>query len=188
MIEIELKAVVDDVDARCAAVMRAGGRLVKEGRLRDLRFDDANGDITGRGEMLRVRTFVGSDRGEASLEWKGRATAHGDFKQREEIGTTAGDGGVLVDLLRRLGYRVILQIDRRITQYALEGATVRFERYPRMDDLVEVEGLPDAIERAVKVIGIPRSEYGSGSIHDFMKRYEQHSGQRAIVGEDGLPE
>ena len=30
------------------------------------------------------------------------------------------------------------------------GATVRFERYPRMDDLVEVEGDPERIERRVR--------------------------------------
>ena len=40
---------------------------------------------------------------------------------------------------------VILEIERVISQYELDGAIVRFEEYPRMDVLVEVEGGPDAI-------------------------------------------
>lgn len=185
MIEIELKAVVDDLDARCAAVARAGARLVKDGHLRDLRYDDAAGSITGRGEMLRARVFAADGRREASLEWKGRSASRRDFKQREEIGTSVADPDVLLDILQRLGLRVILQIDRRIRQYELEGAVVRFESYPQMDDLVEVEGPEDAIERAVKIIGIPRDAYGSGSLQEFMRDYERRSGRRAIVGEDG---
>ena len=184
MIELELKAVVDDLEARSAAVARAGGRLVKEGHQRDLRFDDDAGAITGRGEMLRVRVFTNGAQRDATLEWKGRAVTRGAFKEREEIGAEVADGDALVDILGRLGYRVMLQIDRRIVQYELEGATVRFERYPQMDDLVEVEGSEEAIERAVKVIGIPREAYGAGSIQEYMRGYEERSGRRAIVGED----
>ena len=184
MVEIELKAVVDDLEARCAAVKRAGARLVKDGHLRDLRFDDAAGAITARGEMLRVRLYTEDGRREASLEWKGRSSPRRDFKQREEIGASVADADALLDILQRLGLRVILQIDRRIVQYELEGATVRFERYPQMDDLVEVEGAEEAIERAVRIIGIPREAYGAGSIQEFMRDYERRSGRRAIVGED----
>lgn len=184
MTEIELKAVVDDLDARCAAVSRAGARLVKDGHLRDLRFDDEAGAITGRGEMLRVRVFTAAGRREASLEWKGRSSPREDFKQREEIGASVADVDALLDILHRLGFRIILQIDRRIRQYELEGAIVRFERYPQMDDLVEVEGPEEAIERAVKIIGIPRGAYGTGSIQEFMRGYERRSGRRAVVGED----
>ena len=44
-----------------------------------------------------------------------------------------------------------MQIDREIWQYDIGGAVVRFERYPRMDDLVEVEGHPAAIEKALGI-------------------------------------
>ena len=47
-------------------------------------------------------------------------------------------------------------IEREVEIYRVHEATVRLERYPEMDALVEVEGDPDAIERAIVVTGIPR--------------------------------
>jgi hypothetical protein len=65
--------------------------------------------------------------------------------------------------------------------YELEGAIIRFERYPRMDDLVEVEGSPDAIERAISTIGIPRLLFSSEGLPEFTRRYEERTGERAAL-------
>jgi hypothetical protein len=66
-------------------------------------------------------------------------------------------------------------------QYALFGATVRFERYPRLDDLVEVEGAPADIERAIVAIGLPRDGYTVDRLTDFVARYEARTGRRAAI-------
>src|SRR5206468_1660958 len=92
----------------------------------------------------------------ASIDWKGPSLLTGTYKQREEIVTDiSSDPSSLAQILERLGFVVTMQIDRAIWQYELHGATVRFERYPRMDDLVEVEGDPTTIERAIPVLGLP---------------------------------
>jgi hypothetical protein len=63
----------------------------------------------------------------------------------------------------------------------LAGAIVRFERYPRMDVLVEVEGSPDAIERAIGFIQLPRSAFSSARLPEFVVGYESRTGQRAAL-------
>ena len=63
------------------------------------------------------------------------------------------------------------------------GATVRVERYPRMDALVEVEGTPEAIEAAIAVTGLAREGFTAGRLPDFVRRYEMRTGQRAAVSD-----
>jgi hypothetical protein len=74
-----------------------------------------------------------------------------------------------------------MAIDREIAQYELDGAMVRFERYPRMDDLVEVEGAPASIERAIAALGLPRDGFTTDRLPEFVQRYEARTGQRAAV-------
>lgn len=188
MIETELKAVVDDLPRRRASVESAGGVLRLEGILRDRRYDTSDGALAARDHVLRLRVFHpgGGGVARASLEWKGPAEERDGYKLREEIGTPAADAGALVALLERLGYVVVRAIDREIAQYELHGATVRFERYPRMDDLVEVEGEPAAIERAIATIGIPRAAYTAEGLPAFAQRFERRTGQRAAVSDGEL--
>jgi hypothetical protein len=61
----------------------------------------------------------------------------------------------------------------------MDGVTVRFESYPRMDVLVEVEGRPAAIERVIAVLDLPRSSFSSLRLADFAAQYEARTGQRA---------
>jgi adenylate cyclase class IV len=54
-------------------------------------------------------------------------------------------------IVERLGYEVVMRIDRTIVEYRLAQAAVRIESYPSMDVLVEVEGEPAAIERPARI-------------------------------------
>ena len=76
---------------------------------------------------------------------------------------------------------MIGEIDRDVVQYAFERATVRFERYPRMDALVEVEGLPDDIERAIGALGMPRDAFTADRLPAFVARFEARTGERAAL-------
>jgi adenylate cyclase class IV len=179
--ETELKAVVDDLALRRRLVEQGGGVLEKEGYLQDRRWDNERETIGARDHVIRIRVFNGLPRGEASLEWKGPTRSNQGYKVREEIGTPIGDAEALSEMFERLGLQVTRTVDREIVQFRLDGATVRFESYPRMDVLVEVEGTPAQIERAIAVIGIPRSEYSADALVDFMTRYEHRTGKRPIV-------
>jgi predicted adenylyl cyclase CyaB len=181
MREVEIKAVVDDWDARRDRVVQAGAELSFAGRLEDRRYDTPARDLSARGEVLRVRVYRGDGRERAEIGWKGPTSQESGYKVREELGASTPDAASMALILRRLGYLVTQAIDREIVQYELDGTTIRFERYPRMDDLVEVEGTPAGIERAVAVLGIPRSEFTAERLPRFVRRFEERTGQRAAI-------
>lgn len=181
MREVELKAVVDDLDARRKAVEGAGGKPEFIGKLIDVRFDSARNELIGRDHVLRLRVYERDGKQQGHLDWKG-ATRHEDgYKVREEKSTSVGDPVALLSILSGLGFRVVREIEREIAQYSLAGATVRFERYPRMDVLVEVEGTPDAIEKAIVLIGLPREEFTTGRLTDFVMAFEHRTGLRGAI-------
>ena len=182
MIEEELKAVVDDLAAARHRLERAGATLEFAGRLEDRRYDRPDHELTDRDHVLRLRIYrpeSGAPR--SSFDWKGETRIQGGYKQREEISSGVADATALAIILERLGLRVTIAIEREIWQYDLGGAVVRFERYPRMDDLVEVEGSRDAIERAIGTLALPRTSFTADRLRDFVSRYESRTGQRAAL-------
>ena len=181
MREVELKAVVDSIETRVAYVERAGGRLVFQGRLEDMRFDAADRRLRLADNLLRLRVYRDARGSRAELGWKGPTQYERGYKVREEILATSPDADALRQILERVGFVLTREIHREIMQYELHGATVRFERYPRMDDLVEVEGDPDAIERAIGAIALPREAFTPERLFEFVRRWEDRMGERAAL-------
>ena len=186
MREVELKSVVGDVDATRAAVERAGGRLEYEGRLIDLRYGDPAGQLLLQDHVLRLRVYDSAAGKNGFLDWKGPTQYEDGYKVREELSTPVADPDAIKQILENLGYSVVLEIERSIWQYRLEGAAVRFEVYPRMDSLVEVEGTPDSIESAIKAIGLDRAGFTSERLNEFMARYELRTGTKAALSNSEL--
>ena len=186
MREVELKAVLDSWRDRGARLERAGARRVFFGRIEDRRYDTPARTLAAGDIVLRLRIYRGADGTRAELEYKGATGYEDGYKVREEIGSTVSDPEAVAHILSGLGYTVTRAIDREIEQWDVEGASVRFERYPRMDDLVEVEGAPDAIERAIAALGIARTAYTAERLTDFAMRYEARTGKRAAVSDAEL--
>jgi adenylate cyclase class IV len=186
MLEVELKSVVDDVDRCRAAVERAGGTVVFAGRLEDRRWDTPDRAMFAKDHVLRVRVYRGGGHLRAEMDWKGPTRRDGTYKLREELATSVGDPEALGEILTVLGYEVSIAIDRVIVQYDLAGAMIRFEHYPRMDDLVEVEGTPEQIEQAITVLGLARDGFTTDRLPDFVRRYEARTGERAALSDADL--
>jgi adenylate cyclase class IV len=182
--ELELKAVIQDPEALRRRLRAAGARVRFRGRMSDRRFD-RGGELAARDEVLRVRTYHRADgHQEAVLGWKGpvRRSWEG-YKQREEVELPiVGDGTTLpVSFLSALGFEIVHAIDREVEIYELAGATVRLERYPDMDPLLEVEGLPDEIENAIRLSGIKRDAFTAESLTEFVRRFEARTGRAAVL-------
>jgi len=183
--ELELKAVIPDPAALRARLLAAGAVMRFSGLMSDRRYDRPGGELGLRDQVLRVRTFHPPEgHATAILGWKGpvERSAEG-YKRRAEIElpVSGGERGAPHALLAALGYLVVHAIDREVEVYDLQGATLRIERYPRMDPLLEIEGSPAAIERAVGATGIPRAEFTADSLTEFVRRYELRSGQPATL-------
>ncbi len=181
--EVELKALVDDEALRRACVEAAGATLVYEGRLEDRRFDTPGRALALRDYVVRLRTWRGPGDVRAALDWKGPTRYEDGYKVRDELTTTLGEPDALQAMLTNLGYIITREIDRHIAQYELHGAMVRFERYPRMDVLVEVEGTPEAIEAAIAVLALPREAFTTERLPDFVARFELRTGVEAALAD-----
>lgn len=180
-LEVELKSVVGDVEGARQRLEAAGARVTFAGRLEDRRYDTAEGRLVAADEVLRLRVSHDETGTRASLDWKGPTRQRSGYKVRDEITANTSSAVELARILERLGYRVIGEIDRAVTQYALGAASIRFERYPRMDALVEVEGAPEAIEQAIEALGLPRAGFSGERLATFIARFEQRTGLRAAV-------
>jgi adenylate cyclase class IV len=178
--ELELKARVEDPAALEAALLRAGAELVFRGEMHDRRFD-RGGALDARDEVLRLRTYRGTS-SYGMLAWKGPVSVRGGYKRRAEHETRLESPDAALAILERLGYEVAMRIDRTIAEYRLAQAAVRIEWYPVMDILVEVEGEPAAIERAIAATGIPRDRFLPESLPFFIAAYEGRTGRAAVIG------
>lgn len=181
MREVELKGVVADPAALRARLLAAGARDVFRGMMSDRRYDRPRGDLLRDDHVLRLRVYDDAHGRRAVLDWKGPTEHDAGFKVREELSTPCGDGAATAEILARLGYVIVHEIDREIEQFELDGAVLRIERYPRMDVLLEVEGTPEAIESAIAAAGLPRGEFSSERLADFVARYEARTGTMAAV-------
>ncbi|HEX2602999.1 MAG TPA: class IV adenylate cyclase [Gemmatimonadaceae bacterium] len=183
MREVELKAVVDDLALRRKRLEDAGAALSFEGKISDRRYDLMSGELSRRDEVLRVRRYENREGSRVFLDWKGPTEIRDVYKVREEITTPLEDLESFARILERLGFQIVGEIDRFIAQYQVRGATVRFETYPRMDVLVEVEGTPETIEAAIEVLGMPRGVFSSDRLAAFVERFEERTGVRAAIND-----
>lgn len=181
MREVELKAVLDSWENRRAKLMQAGASLVFAGRLEDRRYDTADRALMARDIVLRLRIYRDERNTRTELEYKGPTGYDRGYKVREEIGSTVSDPDAIALILSGLGYTVLRAIDREIEQFEIASTVVRFERYPRMDELVEVEGEPESIERVIALIGMPRAAFTAERLPDFAERFEARTGSRAAL-------
>lgn len=184
--ELELKAVVPDAAALRARLVAAGALPGFAGRMRDLRLDRA-GELSAGDQVLRVRVFENGSGSGWILGWKGptRRSPEG-YKLREERECRGqGNEADALAVLGALGYRPVGRIDRAVEYFTLADAAVRIEHYPAMDDLVEVEGTPDAIERAAQATGLPRESFSAEPLAAFVARYEARVARPARLASEG---
>jgi adenylate cyclase class IV len=186
MREVELKSVVEAPDAVVATLLAAGAEPAFAGRLFDRRYDTPDQTLAARDILLRVRTYANEGGSRTFLEFKGATGYSGAYKVREELGTGVADAEAMTGMLGRLGYVITREIDRGISQFVCRGATVRVERYPRMDVLLEIEGTPEAIEAAIAATGLPRQGFTAERLPDFVRRFESRTGARAAICEREL--
>jgi predicted adenylyl cyclase CyaB len=182
MREIELKGVVEAPEAVRQALIAAGAGCTFEGALVDWRYDTPDRRLRQRDEVLRLRMTRGGDGAEQGrVDFKGPTSYPEGYKVRDEVGTSIGDPTVLDTILRGLGYQVVREIERLVEVWELQGVVIRFEWYPRMDVLVEVEGNPQGIEHAIGVMGLGREVFTSERLSDFARRFQVRTGVRAAL-------
>lgn len=184
MRETELKAVVPDEGACLRRLLAAGATEVTRGRLEDRRFDFPDLRLTMSDVVLRLRVNRGETGTWATLDLKGAASFERGYKHREETVVRIGDAESMVAILGALGCVVTRAIDREVHVLRLGEATLRFEHFPVMDTLLEVEGPEDAIEAAIAASGLSRQSFTTDRLYMFVERFEARTGKRAAICDD----
>lgn len=191
MLELELKAEVADVDAVRVALDAAGGTCHFRGRLRDRRYD-ADGHLTARDEVLRVRRYEATDgMVREELTWKGPTHLSPEgYKARQELECRLAGGAPAHALLEALGYRVVQAIDRHVEVWYVNGGSARLEWYPDADTLLEIEGDAAALERVAAATGLTRNTFTADALPAFARRFTERTGRPArlaLLADDERP-
>jgi adenylate cyclase class 2 len=170
--EIEVKVRVADPAEFTARIHAAGAALVRERYFEDNRLFDRDGSLAGEGRLLRLRS-VGSC---AVLTAKAPASnGPPGFKVRREAEIEVPDAAATVALLETAGLAVTWRYQKWRTVWSLSGCAVTLDEIPH-GAFAELEGQPEAIERAAAQLGLSRSEWLTDTYREIHERWCRERG------------
>jgi predicted adenylyl cyclase CyaB len=202
--EIEIKLRIDDVDAFRRKLERLGAQPVagNNGSVHEWNviFDTPQSDLVKRGQLLRIRTETParvSVRGEGAsrrviLTFKrpveqGKEPAAEHYKVREELELEVAEAGMLARIFEGLGMRGWFRYEKYRTKYQLaasvdwaKGLLIELDETP-IGTFVELEGLPEAIDRAAEELGFSMRDY---ILTNYLSLYLEDCKQKGIEPRD----
>lgn len=186
--EIEIKLRISDQRTLKHALKRLGARTVGGGSGRvhewNVLFDTPQGNLASRGQLLRIRTETPEpatkkgkqgSRQRILLTFKrplvegtpaaGSSQENHRYKVREEFELEVSDSTVLTRIFEGLGMRGWFRYEKRRTTFRLpvtlgwaKGLLIELDETP-IGTFVELEGPPDAIDRAAQELGFVPRDY-----------------------------
>jgi adenylate cyclase, class 2 len=168
-VEIEAKIKVKDL-AEIERKLKAAGAGLKAGRVyeRNVRYEDAVESLTPAGRVLRLRQDT-----RARLTYKEPHESAGDREwTRTELEVTVSDFDTADLLLKKLGFHPSWVYEKYRTTYELEDCEVVLDEMP-FGAFVEAEGEPDAIERALRALGLADAPRITASYSDLFFRVKE---------------
>lgn len=168
-IEQELKIPVEDLGRVRTSLERRGAvRLAESRREVNLLFDDEAGTLASSQCALRLRRWGGSWR----LTHKGPPVYIGQVKTRQELETGVADGGVLLAILERLGFRPVLRYEKDRETWRLDDVEVALDHTP-MGDFVELEGPNNRLEAVAERLDLDATAAVRGSYVSLWRSYRE---------------
>jgi adenylate cyclase class 2 len=148
--ETEVKFHTPDLASMAARLEQAGGVLVKP-RLfeRNVRYENAEASLSGRGVVLRLRQDDG-----VRLTYKEPAPqAMAGLAHRLELETSVGDFDLMEAILAKLGYFPHVVYEKYRATYQLGAAEVVLDEMP-YGNFIEIEGPAENIRQAIHDLGL----------------------------------
>ena len=149
MQEVEVKLYTPDL-AKVRAALEAADAALKTPRVfeRNLRYENAAGNLTAQGIVLRLRQDE-----VAKLTYKADASMVDGIVTRFEAEVEVSDFAAMDVILRRLGYEVALVYEKYRTTYAIDDAEIVLDELP-YGNFTEIEADAATIERVIEVLGL----------------------------------
>ena len=170
--ETEVKLPFASALAAREALTRAGAVVEVPREFEDNRiYDRADGSLERDGIVLRVRREAGGGK----VTFKGPVEGEHRHKVRIEHETSVGDPEAAHRLLEGLGYRVAWRYQKYRTTYRLGAVEAMLDETP-IGCWVELEGDPEAIDRAAASLGFGIGDYETGTYRDLAERHARERG------------
>ena len=196
--EIEIKLPVRDMKAFERKIKKLGGKSIgsRSGRVHEFNviFDTPDGGLAKHGQLLRIRTETPQGSGKKAapsrviLTFKQPSVRgvdeEGDrFKVREETEVEVIEAGPLRKIFEGLGLRGWFSYEKYRTTWKL-GASQRWAKdlLIELDEtpagtFVELEGPPEAIDKAAAALGYSRKDY---LLKNYLALYAEECKRRGV--------
>ena len=137
--EIEAKLRIESPQAVERKLTQLGAEFVAEQSHIDYHFDDEGLTLSMSDSALRLRRQSTGENIRSFLTYKG-PKEKSRLKRRREIETEIEDPDVAAKILRALGYRKMLTIEKRRRLWRFGQCEVALDSLPLLGDFVEIEG------------------------------------------------
>ena len=196
--ETEIKLPVRDIKAFERKVKKLGGKPVITGNARihelNVIFDTPDGGLAKHGQLLRIRSESAQGGGKKEtpqrvmLTFKQPAVRAVDddgsrFKIRDETEVEVADAVSLGKIFEGLGLRGWFSYEKYRTTWKLAAATrwakdllIELDETP-VGTFLELEGPPEAIDRAAEALGYSRKDY---LLKNYVELYAEDCRRRGV--------
>jgi adenylate cyclase class 2 len=176
--EVEIKFLVDDIDA-LTRKLRASGFRLKTRRTHELNtlYDTADGTLKQRGELLRIRKY--GEQWVLTHKAKGKNADEGArHKSRIETQTEIADGKKLDAIVRALGFAPSFAYEKFRAEWSDGTGDVVIDETP-IGNVAEIEGPVRWIDRTAKALGVGREQYSTKNYATLFAEWKQRTGSNA---------
>lgn len=197
--ETEIKLQISDVKVFQRKLKKLGAKTVgaSDGRVHEFNtiFDTPEGGLAKHGQLLRIRTETASGKGKGAgakrivLTFKqptvrGVSDEGARFKVREETETELTDSIALTKIFEGLGMRGWFSYEKYRTTWQLgakekwaKDLLIEVDETP-VGTYVELEGPPEAIDRAAEAFGFARKDY---LLKNYLTLYAEDCRRRGVA-------
>lgn len=184
--ETEVKLRVADLRALRKRLSDLGAESLGRVHEYNTLFDTPDRALARRGELVRLRLVTDqAERQAATLTFKGPSVAAGPYKVREESEHRVADPELFQQALEALRLQPFFRYEKYRTTFripGLAGVQVELDETP-IGNFVELEGEPEAIDRAARQLGYSKRDYVTES---YLGLYLQQCSRRKLTPGDML--
>jgi len=177
--ENEIKLAFPSPETAVSRLLAAGALAIHARAFEDnVLFDLEDRALTKSGRILRLRSFDGA----SLLTFKGPVAGEHRHKVKVEHETTIADPEALRSILAGLGFVVVYRYQKYRATYRLGAVEASVDETP-LGAFVELEGLPDDVDKAAEALGAAPSDFIRATYRELQ---EKDAAARGVIAGDML--
>ncbi|HJQ98306.1 MAG TPA: class IV adenylate cyclase [Candidatus Polarisedimenticolaceae bacterium] len=170
--ETEIKLAFPSAEDARRALIAAGAVTDRPREFEDnVLYDFEDRRLFHKGRLLRLRR-VGAD---ALVTFKGPVEGESRHKVREESEVRVDDGDEVARILEGVGFRPCYRYQKYRSTFTLPGVHAALDE-TALGTFVELEGDPDAIDRAASALGRGTRDYLKETYRELQERHAAATG------------